>query len=232
MDKHSRAKDITGIKFGRLTAIKREGRSKYNEALWLFQCDCGRMVITSGSRVANGRTKSCGCLQKETAKETVTKYNASENYKQPTRLTHGGRRTRLYNIWSKMKGRCDNTNQDNYKYYGGRGIKVCKEWEEDFSAFRDWSLSNGYKDGLTIDRIDTNGGYSPENCRWATVKEQQNNKRNNRLITIGGETKTMAQWAEDTGQGYKAMANKIYNGMSEEDAVGTTWLDKREKEND
>lgn len=228
MGKSCRAKDISGQKFGKLTAIEFVGVDANRNAQWRFKCDCGREIVASGSRVRNGHTKSCGCLQKERASEIIQNYNKGPSYKQPTRYTHGGSKTRLYDIWVHMKLRCDNSNRDNYKYYGGRGIKVCKEWREDFSSFRDWALSHGYKDGLTIDRIDSNGNYEPDNCRWATVKEQQNNKRNNRMITIDGKTKTMAQWANEKGINYKSLANRIYHGMSVNEAVDPVCNNKQE----
>jgi hypothetical protein len=112
--------------------------------------------------------------------------------------THGMRRTRLYNIWTQMNQRCVNQNLEHYDNYGGRGISVCDEWKK-FEVFAEWAKKNGYKDGLTIDRMDVNGNYEPDNCKWSTDVEQQRNKRNNRHITINSQTKTIAEWAEISG---------------------------------
>ena len=111
-------------------------------------------------------------------------------------IKHGMCNTRLYCIWKGIKQRCFDTKFKEYKYYGGRGIKVCNEWRTDFMAFYNWAMANGYKDALTIDRINVNGNYEPSNCRWICQKEQQNNRRNNRLITYNGETHTISEWAE------------------------------------
>lgn len=114
-------------------------------------------------------------------------------------MKHGKYNTRLYRIWSRMKTRCYNKKYEHFKHYGGRGIKVCDEWLNDFMSFYDWSMSNGYKDNLTIDRIDVNGNYEPSNCRWLTNEEQQNNKRRNIRLTYNGKTQTITQWARELG---------------------------------
>lgn len=140
--------------------------------------------------------------------------------------THGMRWTRLYNTWTQIKQRCTNKNNERYEDYGGRGIKVCDKWMNSFDAFREWSLKNGYKDNLSIDRIDVNGDYEPDNCKWSTDVDQQRNKRNNRLVTINGETKTLAEWAEISGIPYKTLQRRIYTGCKQDDLlapVGTTY---------
>lgn len=114
-------------------------------------------------------------------------------------MKHGLRKTKLYTVWSHMKDRCNNPRKDTYPYYGGRGIKVCAEWINNFKAFYDWSMANGYKEGLTLDRINTDGDYEPNNCRWITTKEQANNRRSNRYITFNGESHTLAEWSVITG---------------------------------
>lgn len=123
-------------------------------------------------------------------------------------MKHGKSNTRLYRIWSNMKDRCYNPNCRNYKHYGGRGIVMCDEWRHDFSAFYEWSMATGYDETaprgqFTIERNDNNGPYSPDNCRWATIKEQENNKRSNRLVTINGVTKTLSQWCEELNANYR-----------------------------
>jgi hypothetical protein len=133
--------------------------------------------------------------------------------------THGNRYTRLYNTWTQIKQRCTNKNNDRYEEYGGRGIKVCEEWMETFDVFREWSLKNGYRDDLSIDRIDVNGNYEPSNCKWSTGLEQARNKRTSRYITIDRETKTVAEWAEISGVPYKTLQRRIYTGCKEENLL-------------
>lgn len=172
--------DLTGQRFGRLVVIESVGRSKYRYGLWRCKCDCGNEVIVATNLLHRGKTQSCGC------------------YKIDKNTTHGQSGTRLYWIWGGMINRCTNSTMHNYNNYGGRGITVCDEWRT-FEPFYEWAITNGYREDLTIDRIDTNGNYCPENCRWATPKQQANNKRNNRLLTLNGITHTMTEWSEITG---------------------------------
>ena len=175
-------KDIKGEKFGRLTAVERAGKQG-RHVLWRFKCECGNEIIALGINVRSGKTKSCGCIRNENGREQLT--------------THGLSKTALYNTWKCMRQRCNNPNNKSYPNYGGRGIKICKEWDS-FPVFFDWALTHGYKVGLQIDRIDNNGGYTPENCRWTDEKTQSNNRRTNTIIQCFGEQHTLAEWSNIT----------------------------------
>ena len=122
---------------------------------------------------------------------------------------HKGSNSRLYSIWINMKSRCCNKNFPKYQVYGGRGIKICAEWLNSFVSFREWALHSGYADNLSLDRINVNGNYEPSNCRWATQKQQENNRTNNHLITYKGETRTMKQWAEKLGISYNCLQMRL-----------------------
>lgn len=178
-------KDMTGIRIGRLTVLERgERMGNRTGAYWRCKCDCGSVVIVYGAELRNGYTKSCGCLRLDMIRKSPEE-------------KHTG--TRLYAIWQGMKRRTLTKTNPRYADYGGRGITICDEWKDDFEAFRDWALSNGYRDDLSIDRKDVNGNYCPENCRWATDLEQGNNTRRNRRLEYNGEVHTLTEWAKIKG---------------------------------
>lgn len=195
-----------GYKVGRLTVTEYLGVYGRKKKLWRCLCECGKSVIHTTSELNSNKVLSCGCLKLETG-EKLKKYNDRDR--------------KLYYRWSNMKSRCYKPNNRAYKNYGGRGIKMCPEWENDFYAFRDWAIQNGYDESLSIDRIDVNGDYCPENCRWTTNKIQMNNRRSNRYITIDGVTKTMKEWSEIYGIRYQTVQKRIGKGMSEQEAITT-----------
>lgn len=164
--------DLTGQRFGRLTVIRTASeRTKTGNFQWVCYCDCGTEVNVISNNLRNGHTKSCGCYERERISET--------------QATHRQSHKRLYNVWSGMKQRCYNKKSKFYKDYGGRGIKVCEEWRHDYQAFHDWAYANGYDEAApkwkcTIDRIDVDGDYHPENCRWVDMKTQRHNRRDSR----------------------------------------------------
>lgn len=200
-------KDITGKRFGRLVAIKFDHRVQRHDDkgyryFWLFKCDCGNKVVLE----RNGRAKSCGCLHKE---------NCGNLFR-----THGLRKHPLYKKWVSMKSRCFNENEKCYKDYGGRGIKVCKDWSESFLSFYNWAIQNGYEENLTIDRIDVNGNYEPNNCRWVDLYVQANNRRDSINITYNGETKTLMQWCRKLNLNYPLVKQRIKrDGKNFEQAI-------------
>lgn len=175
--------DLTGKRFGKLTVINRI-EDKRNGAWWLCRCDCGKEKVIKGQSLRDGLSHSCGCGIAE---------SNSQRFK-----THGMSRTRLYRIWVNMHRRCEYEKNGGYAYCGAKGIRVCEEWK-DFQTFRDWAYAKGYEETLTIDRIDNSKNYCPENCRWVSMKTQENNRDNCHYITFNGETHTLTEWAEITG---------------------------------
>lgn len=190
------------MKYGKLTFIKEEYRKKYSNGavtkFAMFRCDCGTDKVINLSNVRRGLVKSCGCI-------VATQKGLSK--------------TSLYKCYKHIRHRCLNPKDVNYKNYGLRGITICQEWLDDFSAFYAWATKNGYKEGLTIDRIDVNGNYEPSNCKWSTMKEQQNNRTNNRIIEFKGEKKTITAWAEQYGMSYRNLHYRLKNGYSIKDAL-------------
>lgn len=203
-------KDLTGLRFGRLIVIKKVENTGYHTK-WLCKCDCGKETIVFGCNLTKtkGATLSCGCLHKE--KFTPT--------------THGLSDSKLHYIWDSIKARCYNKNSTSYPRYGARGIIMCDKWRNDFKAFYDWAIANGYDENskrgdCTIDRIDVNKNYSPDNCRWVNATEQANNRRTNIIIKYQNQEKTLAEWCKLLDLPYKTMHKKIrYKGLSFEQAI-------------
>lgn len=167
----SALKDLTGQRFGRLVVVDRAGSNSKREAKWRCQCDCGRYSFVSSYNLRSGNTNSCGCLSAEKSALRIT--------------THSMSRYRLHGVWCGMKQRCLNPNHERYRQYGGRGITICDEWLHSFQAFYDWAMANGYDENAprgqcTIDRIDNDKGYSPDNCRWVDMKVQRHNRSDSR----------------------------------------------------
>ena len=208
--------DLTGQRVGRLTVIKRvENDGK--KVMWLCRCDCGNETTVFFFFFRNGDTKSCGCLSKDKLRER--------------RFKHGeARKTRLYNIWIHIKHRTSGKANEKRtkKWYTDKNIKMCEEWS-DFRNFRDWANENGYDDSLTIDRIDGNKGYSPENCRWVDWKTQTRNKSNNINITRNGETKCLKDWCTELGLKNRSIFQRIARGWDKEKALTTPKIVGRPK---
>lgn len=195
---------MIGKRFGRLTVIAEAGRESNGGFSWVCQCDCGQITKPiSGGNLRRNIIKSCGCLRREIA---VERGSATRK--------HGMYNTRIHYIWANMKSRCYNPKNSHFDSYGARGITVCEEWLNSFEAFYDWAMSSGYADNLTIDRIDVNGNYCPENCRWATIADQNRNKRNSIHIEIDGKTQTLSQWAKESGVPKSTISYRYKHGKT------------------
>lgn len=190
------AKDMKGQKIGRLLVLEMAENTKDNKARWLCKCDCGKLVVIPRASFTKN-VKSCGCYVSDLAREQHT--------------THGMKGTRIYRIWTGMKDRCLNSKSKYWERYGGRGIKVYEEWKK-FENFYSWAMENGYSEDLTLDRIDNDGNYEPNNCRWATYQEQENNRSNNKIIEYNGETMTVSQLANKYGIKPKILHSRLYKG--------------------
>lgn len=198
-----KAIDMTGKRFGKLTVLRRSSNTQDGSAVWECRCDCGNLTQVKGNSLRSGVTKSCGCGIVEGLKR-------GWEWK-----THGETNTRLYGIWCGIKQRTSpSADKVREKRYYLRGIRVCQEWENSFEAFRDWALANGYDENApfgkcTIDRIDNDGDYCPENCRWVTDKEQANNRSSNHKIEYNGETHNISEWADKYGVSQKKLWTRL-----------------------
>lgn len=195
--------DIVGQRFGNLVVIEKidDKRTRYK-----CECDCGNIVSVNGYNLRHGIANPCSCSQRFQSGENNATYK------------HGGTGTRLYGIWQGMLNRCRNPKVERYNHYGGKGVVVCDEWK-DFSTFRGWAISNGYKDTLSIDRVDANGDYCPSNCRWADDKAQANNKTSNHIIEVNGESHNISEWSAITGINKGTIQSRLRRGWPPERAV-------------
>ena len=204
VDVPSNVKDLTGQKFNYLTVLEYEGRKK-SRTMWKCQCECGKITYVDSNSLKTGNTKACGCHQSD----------GWGNNK-----THGMTKTKLYRTWQGMRNRCYRKSNKYYYNYGGRGICVCDTWKNSFEAFRDWALSNGYDDRLMLDRIDNDGNYEPNNCRWVDRFQQMNNTRNNRILEYDGKAMTVTEWGRKIGLAPHILEKRINNyGWSVEEAL-------------
>ena len=198
--------DLTGERFYRLYVIRQAPNRVYKNGetkrCWLCQCDCGNTIVVTTQELRNGDTRSCGCLKTELTKIRLT--------------THGKNRTHLHNVWKAMRKRCSNVNNKDYCRYGGRGIKVCDEWQNDFLSFERWAINNGYIEGLTIDRVNNDGNYEPNNCRWVTHKDQCNNRCNSICITHNNESHSLSEWADLLNIKYSTLYSRYKKGWDAE----------------
>lgn len=192
----SKVIDLTGQKFNRLLVIE-PARTKSGKFAWKCKCDCGNYTITQGTELKNGRTKSCGCYAKDFARTKFTKHGLSNN--------------KLRFVFNSMHARCENPNNNQYHNYGNRGVVVCNEWKapDGFINFYNWAMSNGYAEGLQIDRIDNDGNYCPQNCRWVTPHENSLNKRVSLKTEYKGQVKTLMEFAEEFNIPYKTLFCRI-----------------------
>ena len=195
--------DLTGKRFGKLTVVRYLGR-KGHGSFWECKCDCGNVVNCYYGNLVKGSSTSCGCMR--------------STYAKAFRNCHGESTGILYSRWAGMKNRCYNPNAKEYENYGGRGIKVCDEWLT-YWPFREWAYENGYSEELTLDRIDVNKGYSPENCRWISWEEQAGNKRTSMFIEYNGIKKTAAEWGRELGIGKDTITYRVRAGWSPEECL-------------
>ena len=205
----SRFIDLTGKRFGRLIVLSPYGKTKHNCFIWMCKCDCGNYKPITSRCLITGSSLSCGCLSREIHNKIAKKLFTR----------HGLNNTKLNAVWKGMKKRCFNENSTEYINYGGRGITMCPEWSNDFETFYMWAISNGYQEGLSIDRIDNNGNYEPSNCRWITRQEQAYNRRSNKLLLYNGEYLPMKLIAKMENVDYDKFRYYITKNFSVEEAI-------------
>lgn len=210
-----RVHDLTGQRFGKLKVIGLDDKQS-RKTYWVCECDCGNLKIARSDALLSGATKSCGCIKK---------MQDGKNLDPQKRIKHHQYNTRLYHIWQGMKARCSNVNDTRYDRYGGRGITVCDEWCHNFATFQKWAIEHGYSEDLTIDRIDNDKNYEPNNCRWVTNKEQSANRSTNIQVTIGNTTKTLTEWCDIFNLPYSTIKHRYHRN----DNISLDELFKSEK---
>lgn len=197
-------KDITGLRSGRLVALEFDTFARFPSGVryekWRCKCDCGSYVSVNKKNLMAGLSRSCGCV------------NAEANARRLT--THGDRKSRLYNTWCNIKSRCYNPENQDFDRYGGRGISMFEPWRDNYLEFKDWAIENGYNDSLTIDRINVDGNYCPDNCRWVDMVVQANNRSNTIYIEYNGEIHTCAEWSKITGINYDTLNDRYHRGLT------------------
>ncbi len=201
--------DLIGYEFGDFV-VEAEAAPKIRPngkkvRLWQCRCSCGNVRFLNKQEIETQKRKSCGCKKADNRRKAAT--------------VHGDSHKRLHNIWSGIRARCYCETDYHYKWYGARGIRMDEKWKDDYEAFKRWALEAGYSTELTIERRNNNGDYTPENCRWATGKEQANNTRRNKVVTAFGRTLTLSQWSEETGMPYDALKMRLRRGWSPEEAL-------------
>jgi hypothetical protein len=207
--KGNRFKDLTNMRFGKLLALEPIKKSYDTKYYWRCICDCGKEKIIMSSNLARGISTTCGCGKIKLG-EVTTK--------------HGMTKTRIFKIWTGIRKRCNNPKCKSYKWYGGRGVKISDKWDNFIDFYND--MKEGYADDLSLDRINPNGNYEPGNCRWATSKIQNRNRRNNNVITYNNKSKTLAEWAELSGNNYTVINYRIKNGWDIEKAIFSPTIQK------
>ena len=214
-------KNITGQKFFRLTAIRWESikmGGQKPDVQWECRCECGNIIWAKGAHLRSGHTQSCGCFKIDTPNRV------------PTNVTHGWssgpKKTSLYKVWGAIKRRCNKPQYHEYRYYGGRGISICKEWTDSFECFLKWALENGYQNGLQIDRINNNGNYCPGNCRWVTSRQNNSNRRNTVFVFLRGERLALADAATKHGFNHHNFYSRLKKTKQTPDQILDKFLSK------
>lgn len=193
--------DLTGNKYGRLTVVGLSPKKSGRKSFWVCKCLCGNEHLVRSDSLKSGNVQSCGCLKKEQDKDNLTK-----NHRHKESHTH------LHNTWLRMKARVSNRNNKRYERYGGRGITMCDDWFNSYESFRDWAKANGYNENFTIERVDVNGNYEPNNCTWIPFAEQANNRTTTIWVEWEGRKQNIAQWAKELGFNRGTLYDRYHRG--------------------